>query len=186
MCEFIKPNKLTFEQELGSVSKPKIQPYLSKEVKRPENLQLDLMKYEFSKPDVSPVKIKTEYQSENEVKTDCVSDEEVAAVLGLDYNPPCSQQTYENDIRYAKKRLLERRTKEPNQGMIRQISISIELQVKYFLFKNNLFEQAHVLEMNSLTSLGSSATRKLLESWVPTWFLYPAKQTTTKRDLCAP
>ena len=91
------------------------------------------MKYEFSKPYISPVQIKTEYQNAKEVKTDCVSEEEVAAELGPDYNPPCSQLTYEADIWNAKKRILECRKKEYNHGMIRKTSESIELQVKYFL-----------------------------------------------------
>ena len=34
--------------------------------------------------------------------TDFVSDEEVAAELGPDYDPPCSQLTYEADIKNAK------------------------------------------------------------------------------------
>ena len=40
------------------------------------------MNNEFSKPDVSLVQIKTEYQNAKEVKTDFVSDEKVAAELG--------------------------------------------------------------------------------------------------------
>ena len=63
------------------------------------------MKYEFSKPYVSPVQIKTEYQNSKEVKTECVSDEEVAAELGPNYDPPCSQLTYEADILNAKGRI---------------------------------------------------------------------------------
>ena len=93
-------------------SKTQIKPLLSKEVQQPENLQFDIMKYDFSKPYVSPVQIKTEYQNLKEVKTECVSDEEVAAELGPNYNPPCSQLTYEADIINAKERILERRKKE--------------------------------------------------------------------------
>ena len=106
MCKFIKPKKLTFEKEMGIPSKTQIKPLLSKEVQQPENLQFDIMKYEFSKPYVSPVQIKTEYQNSTEVKTECVSDEEVAAELGPDYDPPCSQLTYEADILSAKERIL--------------------------------------------------------------------------------
>ena len=65
------------------------------------------MKCEYSKPYVSPVQIKTEYQNAEEVKTDFVSDEEVADELGQDYDPPCSQLTYEADIRNAKDRIRE-------------------------------------------------------------------------------
>ena len=93
---------------------------LSGKVERPENLHIDLMKYEFSKPSVPPVKyIKTEYQNEVEVKTDFVSDEEVAAELGPDYDLPCSQLTYEADIQNAKDRILERRKKVFVQGVLR-------------------------------------------------------------------
>ena len=74
---------------MGLSSKPQIKPLLSGKVERPENLQIDIMKYEFSKPHVLPVQIKTEYQIAEKVKTDCVSDEEVAAELGPDYDPPC-------------------------------------------------------------------------------------------------
>ena len=59
------------------------------------------MKNEFSKPYVFPVKNKTEYQNSEKVKTDLVSDKEVAAELGHDYDPPCSQPTYKADIRNA-------------------------------------------------------------------------------------
>ena len=118
MCEFIKPKKLTFENEMGLSSKSQIKPLLSKEVKQPENLNFDKMKNEFSKSDVLPVQIKTEYQNSEKVKTDLVSDEEVAAELGPDYDPPCSQLTYEADIRNAKEWILERRKKESIQGNI--------------------------------------------------------------------
>ena len=96
---------------MGLPSKPPIKPLLSKEVQQPENLQFDIMKYEFSKPYVSQVQIKTECQNSKEVKTECVSDEEVAAELGPDYDPPCSQLTYKADILNAKERILERRKK---------------------------------------------------------------------------
>ena len=97
---------------MGLPSKPPIKPLLSKEVQQPENLQFDIMKYEFFKPYVSPVQIKTEYQNTEEVKTECLSEEVVAAELGPNYDPPCSQLTYEADILNAKKRILERRKKE--------------------------------------------------------------------------
>ena len=119
MCEFIKPKKLTFEKEMGLFSKPQIKPLLTGKVERPENLQIDIMKYEFSKPYVPPVQIKNEYQIAEEVITDCVSDDEVAAELGPDYIPPCSQLTNEADILIAKKRILESRKKETIQDMLK-------------------------------------------------------------------
>ena len=84
MCEFIKPKKLTLDKEMGLPFNPQFKPLLSKEIQRPANLQFDIMKYEFSKPYVSPVQIKTEYQNSEEVKTECVSDEDVAAEFGPD------------------------------------------------------------------------------------------------------
>ena len=119
MCEFIKPKKLTFEKKTDMSSKPQIKPLLSGKVERSENLHLDIMKDEFSKLYVPPVlPIKTKDQNAEKAKTDCVSDEEVAAELGPDYDPPCSQLTYEADIRNAKERILERRKKESIQGML--------------------------------------------------------------------
>ena len=103
---------------MGLSSKPQIKPLLSGKVERPENLQIDIMKYEFFKLYVPPVQIKTVYQIAEEVKTDCVSDEEVGAELCPDYDPPCSQVSYEADHRVAKKRILERRKKETIQGML--------------------------------------------------------------------
>ena len=126
MCEFIKPKTLAFEKEISKSSKPQIKPLLSKEVDKQENLKFDIMKNEFSKPYVLPVQIKTEYQNVEEVKTDFVSDEEVAPEVGPDYNPPCSQLTYEADIRNAKERILKRRTKNSIKGnIIKASKISI-------------------------------------------------------------
>ena len=84
------------------------------------------MKYEFSMPYVTPVQIKTEYQNEEKVKIECVSDEEVAAELGPDYVPPCSQLTNKADIQNAKERILERRKKRSIQGNIIQASKSMD------------------------------------------------------------
>ena len=126
MCEFIKPKKLTFENEIGLSSKPQIKPLLSREVKQPENLNFDKLKNEFSKLYVLPVQIKTEYQNSEKVKTDLVSDEEVAAELGPDYDPPCFQRTYEAGIRNAKERILERRKKESIQGIIQKAFKSMD------------------------------------------------------------
>ena len=83
------------------------------------------MKNEFFKPYVLPVQIKTKYQNLEKVKIDLVSDEEVAAELGPDYDPPCSQLTYEADIRNAKERILERRKNESIQGIIKKAFKSI-------------------------------------------------------------
>ena len=122
MCEFGKPIKLTFEKEMGLFSKSQIKPLLSMEIQKPENLQFDKMKNEFSKPYGSPVQMKTEYQNSEKVKTECVSDEKAAAELGPDYDPQCSQLTYKADIRNAKERILKRRQKESIQGIIKYIS----------------------------------------------------------------
>ena len=102
MCKFIKPQKLAFEREISKSSKPQIKPLMVKKIEQQENLKFDIMKNEFSKPYVSPVQIKTEYQNAEEVETDFVSDEKVAAKLCPDYDPLCSQLTYEADIRIAK------------------------------------------------------------------------------------
>ena len=53
--------------------------------------------------------------------TNFVSDEEVAAELGPTYDPPCSQLTYEADIRNANERILERRKKESIHGIIKML-----------------------------------------------------------------
>ena len=84
MCKFIKPKKLTFENKIGLSLKRQIKPLLFRKVQRPENLKFDIKKYEFSKPYVPLVKIKTEFQNTVKVKTDCVSTEKVAAELGPD------------------------------------------------------------------------------------------------------
>ena len=52
-----------------------------------------------------------------------MSDEEVAAELGPDYYPPCSQLTYDADIQNAKERIRERRNKEFIQGMLRILGL---------------------------------------------------------------
>ena len=71
MSDFIKPKKLTFEQEMGVSSHT------------PKN------------PSVAPVQpIKTNNQNAQDVKTNFVSDEEVAAELGPDYELLCSQLTH--------------------------------------------------------------------------------------------
>ena len=80
---------------------------LSGNFERPENLKIDIMKYKFSKREVPPVKIETEYQNAEEVRIDCVSDEEVAEQHSHDYDSPSSQLTYKADIRIAKDRILE-------------------------------------------------------------------------------
>ena len=50
MYELIKQKKLTFEKDMGLSSKLQIKPLLSEQVERPENLHIDMMKYEFFKP----------------------------------------------------------------------------------------------------------------------------------------
>ena len=88
MWEFIKPKMLVYEQEISKSSKPQIKPLLSKEVEQQGNLKFNIMQNAISKPDVSPVQIKTDF----------VSDEKVTAELGPDYDPLCSQLTYKADI----------------------------------------------------------------------------------------
>ena len=103
MCEFIKIKKLTFEKNISLSSKVQIKPLLSGNVERPEHLNIDIMKYEFSKQYVLQVQhIKNENQNENKVMTDFVSDEEVAAKLGPDYDPTCSQLTYKANLQNEK------------------------------------------------------------------------------------
>ena len=84
---------------------------------------------------VAPVQpIKTNNQNAQEVKTDVVSDEEVAADLGPDYEPPCSQLTHESNIQNAKERILERRKKESIQGIIKYISKNLDKnKIMYFI-----------------------------------------------------
>ena len=48
-----------------------------------------------------------------------MSDEEVAAELGPDCDQPCSQLTYEDDIRNAKEQILARQKKESIHGILR-------------------------------------------------------------------
>ena len=77
------------------------------------------MKCEFFKPYDLQFQIKTEYQNAEEVKIYFVSDEEVAAELGPDYDPPSFQLTYEADIQNVKDRIRERRMKGFIPGMLR-------------------------------------------------------------------
>ena len=98
----------------------------SKEVEQQENLKFNIIKNEFSKPYVSPGQIKTEYQNAEDVKTDFVSDEEVAAELGPNYDPPCFQLTYEDDIRNATKQILERRNNKSIHSHIIKASRSMD------------------------------------------------------------
>ena len=119
---------------------------------------------------------KTEYQNAEKVKSDSVINEEVAEKLSPDYDPPCSQLTYEADIRNANERILERKNSLFKIGLER--SLNVWIIISCILLFTNLLEQAHVLEMNSVTSRGSLATRKLLKNWVPTWFLYRENQLT--------
>ena len=96
---------------MGVSSEQQIKRLLSGNVEQPQTLQIDIIKYEFSKPYVSPVQIKTEYQNANKVKTDFVRDEKVAAELDPDYDPPFSQLTYKADIQNAKNKIRKSRKK---------------------------------------------------------------------------
>ena len=130
---------------MGLSSPPQIKPLLSKKVEQPANSQFDIMKYEVSKPYVSPVQINTEYQNAEEVKSEFFNDEEVAAELGPDYNPPCSQLTYQADIRNAKERILERRRKKSIQRVLKNFvyinSLSIMFINIYFIVLTCAYER---------------------------------------------
>ena len=62
------------------------------------------MKYEFSKPYFEPEVQwhKRESYNAEELNSDFVSDENLATELGPHYVWPCSQLTYEADLRIAK------------------------------------------------------------------------------------
>ena len=107
-----KTEKADFWEEMGLSSKLQIEPLLSRKIERPMNLHIDMMKYEFSKPIVTPVSpIKTESENAEEVKTYFVRDKEVAAEHGQNYDPPCSQLIYKAEIWNAKAWILERQSK---------------------------------------------------------------------------
>ena len=53
---------------MGQITNPRIQPLLSLKVERPENLTLDKMKYEFSKPFCPPTN--TDFGSDEEWATE--------------------------------------------------------------------------------------------------------------------
>ena len=95
-------------------------PYVSGKVDQSWNLNFDVITYEFFKLYVLPVQhIKIEYQIKIKVKNYFLSDKKVAAELGPDYDPPCSQLTYKADIQHAKDRILKHRKKVFIQGMLR-------------------------------------------------------------------
>ena len=54
-----------------------------------------------------------------------VSDKESAQELGPEYMSPCSQLTFEADIRIAKEKILERRKKESSLRMLKKTSESM-------------------------------------------------------------
>ena len=55
-----------------------------------------------------------------------VSDKEVVQELGPEYMSPCSQLTFEADIRIAKEKILERRKKESSLVMLKTTSESMK------------------------------------------------------------
>ena len=55
-----------------------------------------------------------------------MSDEEVAAKLGHDYDTPCFQLTDESEIRNAKEQILERRKQKSIEGNIIKASKSMD------------------------------------------------------------
>ena len=184
MCEFIKPKKLTFDNEVGLFSKPKIKPLLSLKIEQPKKLQIDIKQYEVSKPYVSPVQIKTEYQNAEKVKTDFVSDEKVVAKLGPDYNPLCTQLSYEADIRNSKERIFERKSKKSIQGDIIKASKSMDYQIMYFLILESSRARSRPQNMfHYLTWLFSDSeiARELGHDMVPNH----GTQTTKTTGVCA-
>ena len=54
-----------------------------------------------------------------------VSDKEIAQELGPEYMSPCSQLTFEADIRIAKEKILERSKKESSVVMLKMTSESM-------------------------------------------------------------
>ena len=70
--------------------------------------------------------MKIEYQNLENVMTDFVSYEAMAAVLGPDFNYPCFKHTYEADFQNAKERILERQHKMFIQGIIKKAFKNIE------------------------------------------------------------
>ena len=54
MSGHLKLKILEFVTEMGEITHLQIQPLLSMKVERPENLKLEKMKYEFSKPFCPP------------------------------------------------------------------------------------------------------------------------------------
>ena len=120
MCEFMKPKKLTFENDMCLFLKLQIKPLLSRKVERQKNLHIDIIKFEFFKLYMPQAQhIKADCKNMEKVKNDFVSDAEVAAELGTDYAPLCSLLTYDADIKNAKHRILERRNNVFIQNMLR-------------------------------------------------------------------
>ena len=68
MCGHLKPKTLEFEIEIGQISNSRIQALLSLKVERPENMTVDKMKYEFSKPFCPPSK--TDFKSDEKRATE--------------------------------------------------------------------------------------------------------------------
>ena len=54
-----------------------------------------------------------------------LSNKEIAQELGPEYMSPCSQLTFEADIRIAKEKILERRKKESSVVMLKKTSESM-------------------------------------------------------------
>ena len=94
------------EKQMGLSSKPKIKPLLGEKVEAPKNFNIDLNKYEFSKPYTPTDK-------------DTVTNEQVAKELGPNYVTPCSQLTYEADLIKAKEKILELRKEATTKSMFK-------------------------------------------------------------------
>ena len=113
-----------------------------------------------------------------------MSKKAVAAELNPDYDPPCSQLTYEADIQNVKERIIERQWKSLFKVILQKLLKVWNIRSCIFIFKN-LLEQNHVHKICFITSRGYLATQTLLVSCVPTWFLNHESQTTKKTGVCA-
>ena len=72
MCAHLNPTKLKFVREMRQIMNPRIQPLVLMNIERPENLTVDKIKYEFSKPFCPPSK--ADFGSDEEWATEPAPD----------------------------------------------------------------------------------------------------------------
>ena len=147
-----------------------------KEVDQQKILIFYILKNEFFNPYVLPVKIKTEYQNAEEVKTDFLSDAELAAELNPDYNLPCFNLLTKLTFKMLKNKFLN-----VERNSLFTVILKSRLKVWInrlciFLFKN-LLKQNHVFKICFINSRCYLASLKLLVSWAPKLFLNCGTQT---------